>query len=111
MDIVRDKPYSYASSNRKNLQWVVETFSDCSLIKIIVNTIYNSCCINSFNEEKGKSRRGHMEYGCGEAGKFFEGINNTKIIKEKSLEIPKMLKDMFNDLCETMKMGRIKSES
>ncbi|CAG8689600.1 4515_t:CDS:2, partial [Ambispora leptoticha] len=53
-------------------------------------------------------RKWHTEYGCGEAGKIFEGINGTKIIKEGGLKMPKMLRDMFNDLCETMKMRKDK---
>jgi len=53
-------------------------------------------------------RKWHTKYGCGEAGKIFEGINGTKIIKEGGLKMPKMLRDMFNDLCETMKMRKDK---
>lgn len=53
-------------------------------------------------------RKWHTEYGCSEAGKIFEGINGTKIIKEGDLKMPKMLKDMFNDLCETMGMMKNK---
>ncbi|CAG8615635.1 10450_t:CDS:2 [Acaulospora morrowiae] len=40
--------------------------------------------------------------------KIFEGINGIKIIKEESLKMPKMLRDMFNDLCEAIKMWKDK---
>ena len=49
-------------------------------------------------------RKWHTEYGCGEAGKIYEGNKGTKIIKEGGLKMPKMLRDMFNDLCEAMDM-------
>ncbi|CAG8661214.1 6334_t:CDS:10, partial [Ambispora gerdemannii] len=95
MEIVRGESCSYASSNRKNSQRVVASTGSM--------------------KKKAMGRRGdliirkwHTEYGCGEAGKIFEGINGTKIIKEGGLKMPKMLRDMFNDLCETMKMRKDK---
>ncbi|RUP52108.1 hypothetical protein BC936DRAFT_141103 [Jimgerdemannia flammicorona] len=44
-------------------------------------------------------RKISMEYGCAEAGKLFEGEKGTKLLREKELKTPKMLKDMFNSLC------------
>ncbi|CAG8783932.1 18743_t:CDS:2, partial [Gigaspora margarita] len=86
---------SYASSNRKNSQRVVASTDSM--------------------KRKAMGRRGdliirkwHTEYGCSEAGKIFEGINGTKIIKEGGLKMPKMLRDMFIDLCETMEMRKNK---
>ncbi|CAI2182259.1 4637_t:CDS:10, partial [Funneliformis geosporum] len=53
-------------------------------------------------------RRGDMiirkitdEYGCAEAGRQFEGQNGTKLLQEKGLKMPKMMKDMFDQLCRT----------
>ncbi|RGB21936.1 hypothetical protein C1646_776959 [Rhizophagus diaphanus] len=43
-------------------------------------------------------RKNKREYGCSEAGRYFKGINDTKILKERGLKCPKMLKDMFVDL-------------
>ncbi|CAJ0836332.1 13863_t:CDS:2, partial [Entrophospora sp. SA101] len=35
------------------------------------------------------------EYCCPEAGRYFKGENDTKILKESGIKSPKMLKDMF----------------
>jgi hypothetical protein len=43
-------------------------------------------------------RRDETEFGCGEAGKMFEGINSTKTLVERGLKSPKMMKDMRDDL-------------
>ncbi|CAJ0641965.1 12991_t:CDS:2 [Entrophospora sp. SA101] len=45
-------------------------------------------------------RKGHKEYGCAEIGKFFEGENATKLLKERGLKAPKMLKDQYCNLCK-----------
>lgn len=42
------------------------------------------------------------EYGCAEAGKSFEGENGTKLLRERGLKTPKMMKDMIDDLCNTV---------
>ncbi|RIB09127.1 hypothetical protein C2G38_1981756, partial [Gigaspora rosea] len=80
MEIVRDETCSYALSKRKNSQRVVASIG---LMK-----------------RKAMGRHGdliiwkwHTEYVCSEAGKIFEGINGTKIIKEGGLKMPKMLRD------------------
>ncbi|RGB28441.1 hypothetical protein C1646_819106 [Rhizophagus diaphanus] len=39
------------------------------------------------------------EYGCGEAGNLYTGYNGTKILRERGLKTPKMMKDQFDDLC------------
>ncbi|CAG8720718.1 16169_t:CDS:10, partial [Dentiscutata erythropus] len=95
MEIVRGELCSYALSNKKNLQRVV---ASTDLIK-----------------RKAIGQRGdliiqkwHTEYGCSKAGKIFERINDTKIIKEGGLKMPKMLRDMFIDLCKTMEMWKNK---
>lgn len=44
----------------------------------------------------------HKEYGCGEAGKLYTGYNGTKILHERGLKTPKMMKDQFDDLCTYM---------
>jgi len=44
-------------------------------------------------------RKISMEYGCAEAGRLFEGEKGTKLLREKGLKTPKMLKDIFNNLC------------
>ncbi|CAI2197564.1 17209_t:CDS:10, partial [Funneliformis geosporum] len=95
MEITRGESCSYASSNRKNSQRVVASTSPI--------------------KRKAMGRRGdliirkwHSEYGCSEAGKIFDGKNGTKIIKEGGLKMPKMLRDMFNDLCEATEMRECK---
>ncbi|CAG8736669.1 6041_t:CDS:2, partial [Cetraspora pellucida] len=44
-------------------------------------------------------RRMSMEYGCGEIGNLYVGYNGTKILQERGLKTPKMMKDQFDDLC------------
>ncbi|CAG8585583.1 12542_t:CDS:10, partial [Cetraspora pellucida] len=44
-------------------------------------------------------RRMSMEYGCGEIGNLYVGYNGTKILRERGLKTPKMMKDQFDDLC------------
>src|SRR6185312_6287630 len=39
------------------------------------------------------------EFGCGEAGRLFSGNNGTKILRERGLKTPKVMKDQFDDLC------------
>lgn len=39
------------------------------------------------------------KYGCGEAGNLYTGYNGTKVLHERGLKTPKMMKDQFNDLC------------
>ncbi|CAG8680613.1 3666_t:CDS:2 [Funneliformis mosseae] len=43
-------------------------------------------------------RKNKREYGCSEAGRCFKGENDTKILKERGLKCPKVMKDMFVDL-------------
>jgi hypothetical protein len=43
-------------------------------------------------------RRDETEFGCGEAGRLFEGVNSTKTLVERGLKSPKMMKDMRDDL-------------
>ncbi|CAI2184545.1 6409_t:CDS:2 [Funneliformis geosporum] len=41
----------------------------------------------------------YREYGCGEASKLYTGYNSTKILRERELKMPKMMKDQFDNLC------------
>ena len=41
----------------------------------------------------------YKEYGCGEAGNLYTRYNGTKILRERGLKTPKMMKDQFDDLC------------
>ncbi|CAH1768697.1 5756_t:CDS:2, partial [Entrophospora sp. SA101] len=41
-----------------------------------------------------------FEYGCAEIGKIFEGENGSKLLKERGLKAPKMLKDQYCSLCK-----------
>ncbi|CAG8712180.1 7780_t:CDS:2, partial [Funneliformis caledonium] len=43
-------------------------------------------------------RKGIHEYSASEVGKDYEGDNGTKLLKERGLKSPKMLKDMLVDL-------------
>ncbi|CAI2191858.1 18201_t:CDS:2 [Funneliformis geosporum] len=43
-------------------------------------------------------RKGIHKYGASEVGKDYEGDNGTKLLKERGLKSPKMLKDMLVDL-------------
>jgi len=49
-------------------------------------------------------RHDSMEFGCGEAGNLFKGNNGTKILRERGLKAPKMMKDQFDDLCTRVKL-------
>ncbi|RIA90813.1 hypothetical protein C1645_693238, partial [Glomus cerebriforme] len=35
----------------------------------------------------------YKEYGCGEVGNLYTGYNGTKILRERGLKTPKMMKD------------------
>ncbi|CAG8501792.1 11713_t:CDS:10 [Paraglomus brasilianum] len=95
MEITRGESCSYASSNRKNSQ---RTVPSTSPLKRKAMGRRGDLII----------RKGHLEYGCSEAGKNFDGKNGTKIIKEGGLKMPKMLRDMLNDLCEAVEMQECK---
>ena len=41
-------------------------------------------------------RKNLVEFGCGEVGRNEE--NNTKLVKERGLEAPKIMRDMFMSL-------------
>ncbi|KAG9289662.1 hypothetical protein G9A89_014397 [Geosiphon pyriformis] len=89
VEVVRGEGSSRASSKRKNLHRVAASTNPL--------------------KRKAMGRRGdliirkwHTEYGCCEAGKIFDGNNGTKLLEEKSLKMPKMMKDMFVDLCEAV---------
>ncbi len=48
------------------------------------------------------------EFGCAESGQQFERQNNTKLLQERGLKMPKMMKDMFNQLCKTFEQNKYK---
>ncbi|CAG8828888.1 4250_t:CDS:10 [Gigaspora margarita] len=85
-DIEEVEVVSLSSSTRKNCKRTVSAVEDM--------------------ERKKVGRKGDMiirksanEFGCAEAGQRFEGPNGTKLLQERGLKMPKMLKDMFNQLC------------
>lgn len=86
MEAVRGEPCSHSSSLRKNCEWTVD-----AIVKM---------------KRKILGRRGDLllrkittEYGCAEAGRLFDGQNGTKLLQERGLKMPKMLKDIFDQLC------------
>ncbi|CAG8547968.1 13436_t:CDS:2, partial [Funneliformis caledonium] len=44
------------------------------------------------------------EYACSEVGKIFDGENGTKLLKERGKKTPKMMKDIFDNLCMAVGM-------
>ncbi|CAG8624076.1 15273_t:CDS:2, partial [Racocetra fulgida] len=53
-------------------------------------------------------RRGDMII---QAGRQFEGQNGTKLLLERGLKMPKVMKDMFNQLCNTFDHDERKTHS
>jgi hypothetical protein len=43
-----------------------------------------------------------VEYGCAEAGRLDGRKNGTKLLWERGLKTPKMMKDIFDKLCEVI---------
>ncbi|RGB23968.1 hypothetical protein C1646_517372 [Rhizophagus diaphanus] len=85
MDATRGESCSLASSKRKNKRRIVQG---------IVKTTRKAL------GRRGDLilRKGSYEYGASEVGKDYEGENGTKLLKERGLKSPKMLKDMLVDL-------------
>ncbi|PKK58077.1 hypothetical protein RhiirC2_347831 [Rhizophagus irregularis] len=86
VEVIRGESCSLASSARKNRNRNVASVSSMP--------------------RKAMGRRGDLiihcmsrEYGCGEAGNLYSGNNGTKILCERGLKTPKMMKDQFDDLC------------
>jgi len=86
VEVIRGESCSLASSSRKNRNRNVASMSS--------------------TPRKAMGRRGDLiircmsrEYGCGEAGNLYAGYNGTKILRERGLKTPKMMKDQFDDLC------------
>ncbi|CAI2193859.1 18317_t:CDS:2, partial [Funneliformis geosporum] len=86
VEAIRGESCSIASSSRKNRDRKVPSVS--SMPRKIMG-------------RKGDLiiRCMYREYGCGEAGKLHTGYNGTKILRERGLKTPKMMKDQFDDLC------------
>ncbi|RUP43198.1 hypothetical protein BC936DRAFT_137490, partial [Jimgerdemannia flammicorona] len=120
------REYEADSLTKKHLElWLlihVGSFIDKAFEDIsgIVAVRGESCCLASSARKNGKRtvaalimlkrkmlgrrsdliiRKISMEYGCAEAGRLFEGEKGTKLLREKGLKTPKMLKDIFNNLC------------
>lgn len=55
-------------------------------------------------------RKVSTEYGCSEAGKSYEGNNGTKLLRERDIKAPKMMKDIFYSLCEAVGMEEKKNK-
>ena len=85
----RGESCSLASSERKNKKRTVS-----ALIKVKRKIL----------GRKGDLiiRKISLEYGCSEAGMFYRGQNDTKLLRERGLKTPKMMKDMFYRLCESV---------
>ncbi|CAJ0900874.1 3584_t:CDS:2, partial [Entrophospora sp. SA101] len=85
VDIARGESFSIASSKRKNSKRVIQ-----GVVKTTRKAI----------RRKGDLtlRKGSHEYVASEVGKDYEGDNGTKLLKERGLKSPKMLKDMIVDL-------------
>ncbi|RHZ73769.1 hypothetical protein Glove_229g119 [Diversispora epigaea] len=85
VDIARGESCSIASSKRKNNRRIVQG---------IVKTTRKSI------GRRGDLivRKGSYEYGASEVGKDYEGDNGSKLLKERGLKSPKMLKDIIVDL-------------
>ncbi|CAG8683274.1 1470_t:CDS:2, partial [Scutellospora calospora] len=97
VEAIRGESCSIASSSRKNRDRNVPSVSSMP--------------------RKIMSRRGYLiirsmykEYGCGEAGKLYTGYNGTKVLRERGLKTPKMMKDQFDDLCKYIGSKEKKSE-
>ncbi|CAI2193364.1 12094_t:CDS:10 [Funneliformis geosporum] len=89
LETARSESSSRASSNRKN-----RNRTGSAIVKM---------------KRKIMGRRGDLiirkvstEYGCSEAGKSFEGNNGTKLLHERGIKAPKMMKDMLYSLCEAV---------
>ncbi|CAG8685114.1 4347_t:CDS:10 [Rhizophagus irregularis] len=89
LETARSESSSRASSNRKN-----RNRTGSAIVKM---------------KRKIMGRRGDLiirkvstEYGCSEAGKSFEGNNGTKLLHERGIKAPKMMKDIFYSLCEAV---------
>ncbi|RGB37264.1 hypothetical protein C1646_605346, partial [Rhizophagus diaphanus] len=87
--VVRGEGMSLASSNRKNEDRFVAAISKPA-----------RKCIG----RKGDLvlRKSYIEFGGGEVGCKYEGKNGTKLLKERGLKLPKMLRDMLMLLCESI---------
>ncbi|CAG8502910.1 14391_t:CDS:2 [Cetraspora pellucida] len=85
VDIARGESCSLASSKRKNNRRIVQG---------IVKTTRKSI------GRRGDLiiRKGSYEYGASEVGKDYDGDNGSKLLKERGLKSPKMLKDMIVNL-------------
>ncbi|KAF0354454.1 hypothetical protein F8M41_014993 [Gigaspora margarita] len=80
---------SHASANRKNRHRILQGIASLSRKKI-------------GRRSDLIIRKNKHEYGCSEAGRFYKGMNDTKMLKERGLKCPKTMKDMFVDLCSAI---------
>ncbi|PKY32218.1 hypothetical protein RhiirB3_106121 [Rhizophagus irregularis] len=95
-----------------------KVFNDIEKVKVVRG---ESCSLSSSTRKNYKrtipavdkkkkilERRGDMiickitdEYRYTKAGQQFEGQNGTKLLQKRGLKMPKMMKDMFDQLCKT----------
>ncbi|CAJ0837169.1 9030_t:CDS:2 [Entrophospora sp. SA101] len=90
----------HAQDNIVDLRkWINHIFEDLNGVEI-VRTVP---AVKSL-KHKSMGHCGDMlirkEYGCAEIGKIFEGENGSKLLKERGLKAPKMLKDQYCSLCK-----------
>ena len=80
---------SHASANRKNCHQISQGITCLSRKKI-------GCRSDLI------IRKNRHEYECSEAGRFYKRMNDMKILKERELKYPKIMKDIFVDLCSAV---------
>src|SRR4051812_18112633 len=92
----RGESCSLASAARKNRCRVIESVTAAARKKL--------------------GRRGDLiirkegrEFGAGESGRKYEGVNGTKLLRERGLKLPKMLKDIFVELGEASEWDESKT--
>ncbi|CAG8683761.1 8493_t:CDS:2, partial [Rhizophagus irregularis] len=95
VDVARGESCSLASAKRKNKHRVIQGL------------------VSTTRKALGRRgdlilRKGMYEYGASEVGKDYEGDNGTKLLRERGLKSPKMLKDMLVDLGNYIKWERNK---
>ena len=95
MDVARGESCSLASAKRKNKNRVIQG--------LVVTT-------RKALGRKGDLilRKGIYEYGASEVGKDYEGDKGMKLLRERGLKSPKMLKDMLVDLGNYVKWEKNK---
>ncbi|CAG8814513.1 40407_t:CDS:2, partial [Gigaspora margarita] len=90
-----DSPYN--QKTYFDLNWIRNTMYNLKFRKEIFEII--------FDTHLKFHRQGIWKYGqSGNFGKSFDGNNGSKLLKERGLKTPKMIKDMFYSLCAAVEM-------